>query len=258
MELKIIETINYTLAISDKKTLSVNGDYFLDYVNNNLLHRWNMVGMHKNKALWINRVIAYQPKGNASELDLPLLPEIVVEDDVEVKSKYKESKSYKNWTKVSSFLACGLQGVEVRKIVVEDDVEKLLKNEIDYWYKETGSLTSETIIRRSFSMALKASTKVYSEEDIREAFEAGRKLTQDGFEEEDWKDYDEFIQSLKQPKTPKWFVAEKELKVTKHIPWDKELESKYDYEKGYPVSEYVLKTTTINGKTYLVGTYLYE
>jgi hypothetical protein len=58
--------------------------------------------------------------------------------------------------------------------------------------------------------------------------------------------YDEIIQSLKQPKTPKWFVAEKE---TKYKPKQKIEDPPY---------EDVLKTTTINGKTYLVGTYLYE
>lgn len=28
------------------------------------------------------------------------------------------------------------------------------------------------------------------------------------------------------------------LDVIKHIPWDKELESKYDFEKGYPITDY--------------------
>ena len=34
-----------------------------------------------------------------------------------------------------------------------------------------------------------------------------------------------------------------ENRVIKHIPWSKELESKYDYEKGYPVTGYVPKLT---------------
>jgi hypothetical protein len=82
----------------------------------------------------------------------------------------------------------------------------------------------------------------YSEEDLRKAFEAGRKLTQDGFEEEDWKDYEEFIQSLKQPKTPKWFVAE--------------LEPKDDFEAETGNCS-LLKTTIINNKTYLIGKFIY-
>ncbi len=60
-KLKIVETPDYILAVSDEKTLSVNGDYYLDYINNNL-HKWNMVGMHEGKSVWINKVIAHQPK----------------------------------------------------------------------------------------------------------------------------------------------------------------------------------------------------
>jgi hypothetical protein len=72
MKLQIIETPDYTLAVSDEKTLSINGDYYLDYINNNL-HKWNMVGMHEGKSVWINKIVAYKSKGNAPELDLPLL-----------------------------------------------------------------------------------------------------------------------------------------------------------------------------------------
>jgi hypothetical protein len=42
-----------------------------------------------------NVLIAYLPKGNAPELDLPLLPEIVVEDDVEKLAEKYASKKLK-------------------------------------------------------------------------------------------------------------------------------------------------------------------
>jgi len=41
LEFKLVETTEYFLAVSNEKTLSNNGDYYLDYINNNL-HRWNM------------------------------------------------------------------------------------------------------------------------------------------------------------------------------------------------------------------------
>ena len=54
----------------------------------------------------------------------------------------------------------------------------------------------------------------------------------------------EYIQSLKQPKTPKWFVAE-----TKY---DTLMDNNSWWEGNLIVR---LKTATINDKTYLVGTY---
>jgi hypothetical protein len=42
---------------SDEETLSNNGDYYLGYPNYNTIHKWNMVGMHKDKQVWINKII---------------------------------------------------------------------------------------------------------------------------------------------------------------------------------------------------------
>jgi hypothetical protein len=205
MKLQIIETPDYILAVSDEKTLSINGDYYLDYINNNL-HRWNMVGMHKNKAVWINKVITYQPKGNAPELDLPLLPEIVV----------------------------------------EDDVEKLADEVI----KKEGSIYKDAIIgKQKWIEGYKSATKFYSEDDLRKAIDLSRE-TLEYNEKRGWYNTmseNEIIQSLKQP-TPKYFIAE-----TIQLP-------NFERSMGNIQNNYVheLKTTTINGKTYLVGTYLYK
>jgi hypothetical protein len=217
---KLIETEDYILAVSDEdasnsciyftgdptgifrtgiKYKNEAGDYF---------YQDAITGMSNTYLAKISKkIIGYQPKGNAPELDLPLLPDIVVEDDVEKLGK----QAYK-------------------KHSVKDDSFSLLEQ----IQRSGGFLVG-------FKEAYKAATKTYSEEDLRKAFEAGRKLTQDGFEEEDWKDYEEFIQSLKQPK-PKWFVAE--------------MEEECGYGANGYYSNIVLKTTTINNKTYLEGTYL--
>jgi hypothetical protein len=47
---------------------------------------------------------------------------------------------------------------------------------------------------------------------------------------------DEFLNWFVKNPTCGW--VEVVLGVIKHIPWDKELESKYDYEKGYPITGY--------------------
>ena len=77
---KIVETENYILAVSDEEIKEG------DWVYNRGIETFLQV-----KNIWIDKidflnsnletfkVVAYQPKGNAPELDLPLLPEMVVE-----------------------------------------------------------------------------------------------------------------------------------------------------------------------------------
>jgi hypothetical protein len=84
----------------------------------------------------------------------------------------------------------------------------------------------------------------YSEEDLRKAIElALREFVKDyqmGNPSDITQYQNKAIQSLKQPK-PKWFVAK--------------LEPKNDFEAETGNCS-LLKTTTINNKTYLEGTYL--
>jgi len=76
--------------------------------------------------------------------------------------------------------------------MVEDEVEKLLNDEINYWYHETGSLTSEKIVRRAFSIGLKAKEKYrWTDEDVIRIVEKSRET---GLTAE------YLIQSLKQQK----------------------------------------------------------
>ena len=197
---KLVETEDYLLAVSDEdasnsyiyftgdptgifktgiKYKSGNGNYF---------YQDAITGMSDTYLTTISKkIIAYKPKGNAKELDLPLLPD------------------------------------------VEDDVEKLAES----YYTQI-----RLAERTAFKFGYKAATKVYSEEDLRKAMHFGKFGEYEGIQKTQ-----EFIQSLKQPK---WFVVE--MKHTKSEV----------FRENDNVPYAVLKTATINGKTYLVGTYLHS
>jgi len=227
MKLKIIETPDYILAVSDENTLSINGDYFLEHVNGNL-HQWNMVGMHEGKSVWINKVVSYLPKNNAPELDLPLLPEIGVEDDVEK-------------------LACKEFCFPINLFY---EMKKCSQNE--YLLIEDYGLQN-TVVYFQCVAYIKAATKVYSEQDLRKAIKMAQEtvLMDLRFEDREHKyEPEEIIQSLKQPKTPKWFVAEKEY-LSNDGNWKNVLlPSEWEVD-----TQFRYRTTAANGKTYLVGTY---
>jgi hypothetical protein len=204
---EIVEAKDYILAISDEEI--TDGLYLTEKKTLcNVVKKDDkyVYSIEAGSSIKKNckKIIAYQPKGNAEELDLPLLPQIVVEEEVD--------EIFEKETKTVSF---GENG-----------------NQSPYnWFK----------------MGYNAATKEYSEEDLRKAFEAGMY-----FVGEDKGSYEEFIQSLKQPKTPKWFVADRE----KLYHAKRKGTTEFQDTKGY--YSWILKTTTINGKTYLVGTYLFE
>jgi hypothetical protein len=128
--------------------------------------------------------------------------------------------------------------------LIEDDVEKLAEEYADfsndYIPISFGGKFNETS-KRDFIAGYKAATKVYSEEDLRNAMHFGKFGEYEGIQKTQ-----EFIQSLKQPK---WFVAEVEKKMVLNLGIDVRNPNTHVY-----VNE--LKTTTINNKIYLVGTYL--
>ena len=199
---KLVETEEYTLAVSDGEIKE--GDYIFDnYAKINLVQqvrKCDFDSSHYRNGNW-KKIIAYKPKGNAPELDLPLLPD------------------------------------------VEDDVEKLA---FEYDRNRTGTWINWDV-KNGFIDGHKAATKVYSEEDLRKAIEMARvkDWQKDSNGDNFWEhSRDEIIQSLKLPKTPKWFVAE--------------IEEECGYSTNGYYSNIVLKTTKINNKTYLVGTYLFE
>jgi hypothetical protein len=216
---EIIETDSYILAVSDEEIKDEN------WVITDLLSIYpSLIVKVKEEEgiLWTmnddkldvlpdrdRKIIAYQPKGNAPELE------------------------------------------GILEILVEDDVEKLAKEFVKTNLKRSSQAAGVMI---GFIEGYKAATKAYSEEDlvkiIIKSVQFGLGLTEpqnEGQAKRNDKKLNNFIdktiQSLNQPKTPKWFVAEYKTEYT---------EDGLDYQSDE------LKTTTINGKEYLVGTYLYE
>jgi hypothetical protein len=188
---KLVETEDYLLAVSDEEIEKDDYFYYI-WFNADIIQKAdsgsNLNNLNaKNPKDNFKKIIAYKPKGNAPELDLPLLP------------------------------------------YVEDEVEKLAES----YYTQI-----RLAERTAFKFGYKAATKVYSEEDLRKAMHFGKFGEYEGIQKTQ-----EFIQSLKQPK---WFVVE--MKHTKSEV----------FRENDNVPYAVLKTATINGKTYLVGTYLHS
>ena len=204
-KLKIIETDQYVLVVSDEEIKLK--DWYVHNQSPKGLRVWQdntqFIPMDAKK------IIAYQPKNNAPELDLTLLPEMNVEDDVNLKAQY---------------------------------------------YAVSTKSPNREAHRRGYVEGYKAATKVYSEEDIIKlmylAWNAGFKkydVVEAGLEGKETDSEVRWILSkFKSSKTPKWFVAEieTEYKPKQNI-------------KDIPYED-IPKTTTINNKTYLVGTYKYE
>ncbi len=210
---KIIETNDYILAVSDGEIKE--GDYCINFFKSNDYidaHTCSIIKRNYLKSETFDnflKIIAYQPKGNAPELDLPLLPEIVVEDDVEKLADH-------NWN----------------------------------LHKELFSEKSKSSFLSIFKTGYKAANKKYSEEDLINGILYGMKkgLDINKVDENDPDWVRNYVKSLKQPKQPKWFVAENnygrcmEERCLNH-PCDNKCKE--------------LKTTFKNGKTYLVGKYEY-
>jgi len=219
MKLERIETTDYTLWVSNDEIKE--GDYHvaiqivervgskaIAYTDKEQLKAISEIG-------GANKIIAYQPKGDAPELDLPLLPEIVVEDDVE--KIFKEQVSRRD---DDGYPVFGQEDFQILKYCIKEIITS-------------------------------SATKVYDEEDLRKAIELSRiKDWQKDSNGNNFWEYskDEIIKSLKQPKTPKtpkWFVAETEDIFHSPSPIGMSVDT-------------ILKTTTINGKTYLIGKFTNE
>jgi hypothetical protein len=223
-KLQIIETPDYILAVSDKEIKE--GEYYVTDTKEIFKCDFDSIGL-ANYAY--DKIIAYQPKGNATELDLLLLPSFT-----HANCCITKDGGLTNMNK-----GCAERN-RCLEIVIEDDVEKLAS----FYYGENRSTREfEEGFRKGFKIGYKAATKTFSEEDLRKAFLEGNKYPQESKYLPDFylgNYFEKFLQSLKQP-TPKWFVAEME-------------EESGFTPNGY-YSKIVLKTTTINDKTYLVGHY---
>jgi hypothetical protein len=216
-KLQIIETLEYYLAVSDKQPVE---NYYYDTNINNVRHTG---GAEYAIDTSVMQIVGHQPKGNAPELDLPLLPELVVEDDVEklALQDFKDNDdgfvSYKDRTEgfISGYEAA-------TKVYSEDDVKSIIK-----WLNGNYSRVEDELAKPIEDAQL----------DLPDTFFI------DAYEEA----LTRAINSIKQP-TPKWFVAS-----------DNDLLGKAENSSiGNVRRENGLMVTTINGKTYLVGTYLYD
>jgi hypothetical protein len=198
---KIVETPDYTLTVSDEEIKP------LDWVHDPIRNRAAQIHIvnKKGENFGAKKIIAYQPKNNAPELDLPLLPEVVVEDEV------------------------------------EDIFNKVDDEKIRY---STEEHLEWSAYRLGFFEGYKSATKVYSEEDLRNCFYDAKTPSY-----EDFGDWVEAFNKNKRPK-PEWFIAERE----KVYHANRKGVSEFQDANGF--YSWKLKTTTINGKTYLVGTYL--
>jgi hypothetical protein len=126
------------------------------------------------------------------------------------------------------------------KEVVEDDVEKLAEN-----YALIDNEFEKYKCTQDFKVGYKAATKTFSEEDLRKAIlmsriRIGNKSPKYSIEE--------IVQSLKQHK-PRWFVAEVEYTCCNRYLNCQSCDATAETLNSR------IKTTTINGKTYLVGHY---
>ena len=236
---EIIETTDYVLAVSDEEIKE--GDWFYitgghpigngirvcHYIYDNGNYEQLMIDKKEDKG-WgfckrneVKKIIAYQPKNNAPELDIPLLPEIVVEDDVrKLAQNYKDSQ---------------FEDIAIGKT-------------------KTQAITASLHAEEGFYVGYKSAAKVYSEEDLRKAIQYGRQsykdiisCVPDPTKEKISIIDDRFIKSLKQPK---WFVAETEYDCCNRY------QNCIGCDATAEMINLRLKTTTINNKTYLVGTYL--
>jgi hypothetical protein len=126
MKLQIIETENYILAVSDEKIVYPE-PYF---VSNSLGDRIETAETKPSGV--VKKIIAYQPKGNAPELDLPLLPEMVVEDAFIKYVNTLKTQSFKGWSEeAENGYLTALSSLEefykANNLIVEDDINKQVK-----------------------------------------------------------------------------------------------------------------------------------
>jgi hypothetical protein len=202
-----VNEINQNIYITSDEEITSSKDWFyykhfgediVDKANQNT----DLVNLN-NPDRYFKKIIAYQPKNNAKELNLPLLPELVVEDSI------------------------------------QNFIEPILKKKSD---------ENNRIDLNAYALGLidsyKAATKVYSEEDAEKIYMLGYMDAKDGKNHHNEK-LSDYLQSLKQP-TPTWFVAE--MQTTKSEV----------FRENDNVPYATLKTTTINGKTYLVGKFVNE
>jgi hypothetical protein len=220
MKLQIIETSDYILAVSDEEIKE--GDWYWTPIKRSIeqcVKKLLIIKEGDNDVEQL-KLIAYQPKGNVSELDLPLLPELFI----------------------------------------EDDVEKLAKEHLQFWRNKNNIHLSNIVhadrCKNDFKAGYKAATKVYSEEDLINAYKQGLNDSDNirlFGEEQIIKD---FVKSLEKPRIPKYFIptlVEKRIKNPHTCEHYNEVGCIKDICSCYSLTP----DTLVNhqNKTVLIGTY---
>ena len=274
---KIIETPDYILAVSNEEIKE--GDVVLAK-DTNIVFKCNeheaCVPIKQFRDIY-SKAIAYQPKNNAPELDLPLLPKIVAENHiledriycVDVQN-YEFDTAPQTWDDEKFMSEAKIQGnvysvegfvkafnkteINQDNLIIRFIKTKMIDiSDVKVLAQLNGLNYAHSYNHEIFIEGYKAATKVYSEENLKKIREI---LVQGALTDMSCSsavvEFDKIIQSLKQPKTtPKWFVAETEQKNLGEV---------YNGHSSNTMwSDIKLKTiTNLQGQTVLVGTYLYE
>jgi hypothetical protein len=211
MKCEIIYTEHYALIVSDEKV--VEGDFLFCIENKNLIIggiTWGQIRFLDNEIF--KKVIAHSPLKDSPVLEsIPLLPDFYKGEDVEdLALAYASSKGYVN-----------PEGYSDKQV-------GLLHGFIDGYNKAK-------------------ETYKYTEEDLRKAIEMA--ITSKYEYKLEFYNQNEIIQSLQQPKRPKYFECET---IT--------MNKLYTDKSDYPYQECeILKTiTNPQGQTELSGKYIFE
>ena len=120
---KLVETEDYLLAVSDEEIEKDDYFYYI-WFNADIIQKAdsgsNLNNLNaKNPKDNFKKIIAYKPKGNAPELDLPLLP--YVEDEVE-----KLAESYYTQIRLAERTAFKFGYKAATKVYSEEDLRKAM------------------------------------------------------------------------------------------------------------------------------------
>jgi hypothetical protein len=227
MKYNIIKTDNYLLLVDDSE-ININQYVYCNFgyiekvmdIINEWVYHTNTLG--KNPIKHYKKIIAHLPLNNSPILEsVDLLPPL--EDDIEK-----------------------LEIEYFRELEERREVAKNFKGQVAGRHPDAFGHSEMMHMNRGYIEGYnKAKEKYkYTEEDIANAIKIAKDsmgVDNDGETCYSHLSTEQIIQSLKESKSPKWFVAEME-EVAKPMPW-------------IHIKTLELKTTTINGKTYLVGKY---
>jgi hypothetical protein len=172
---RIVETEDYILAVSNEGPET--GDLFLHKTNRDCsIHlcidrpaKQNVIGDDNVDYFLGNckKIAGYKPKNNTPELDLPLLPDMVVEDDVEKLAKVSAEKegygSNDRWDYINGYTKCY---ESTTKTYSEEDIRKAFKAGMDY--QEGGVILYPD--EEGYIQSLKQPTPTWFVAEIEEGF----------------------------------------------------------------------------------------